>query len=650
MILSASRKLGKYEIVRKLGRGGMADVYLAHDSEAGRDVALKLVEFVADSDTRDVIEAERRGARLQQQLAGIDPHVVAVFDFGDLESFFFVAMEYIDGQDLAELMRGRCLEVEFATDVAIAVAETLDHAHNLETFSGGRSFQGIVHGDIKPKNIRIDSHGNVRVLDFGIAKALSLSRRLTRNEFGSVPYSSPERLDTGDVDAQSDLWSLAVMIYEMVTGMQPYHAETTERLERMIRSRIPPPPAPDPCPNPLRRILMKALANDPAVRYRSARDFANELILFRTGGYANGAGLPACAVGPINAPSHYDETRRTTAYDRPPGLSTPGNDETRRTSFQPEDETRRTAAAPARSDAPAAQNATPQRFGVRKKRTVFSTFTRVVAILALLCLLRGAWSIMSYVGRRDRADELARQIKSEQVTDPDQVFTRWNELAKSDPNSWAISGARHEVEKNLTDAATVTLARFRNDTQVIYEKDWQRAQTLFEHALQVDPDNETARGELRLCEGQIARMEGTRHGNPQQLATAAERFNEAQKLLPHSPDPQLGLALLYIDGLKDLDKADASLQQAAKLGYSLGNREKSELADGYRDRADRLYRDSVNVRGLPQEKDQLSRAASDYNQALNLYQEIAPYGKAAQNIRRVEQSIEGVTERLQEIQ
>ena len=674
MILSASRKLGNYEIVRKLGRGGMADVYLAHDAETNRDVALKLVEHATDSDTCDVIEAERRGARLQQQLAAIDAHVVGVYEFGDLESFFFVAMEYVDGQDLAELMRGRRLEPEFATDVAIAVAETLHHAHNLETFSNGRSFQGIVHGDIKPKNIRIDSHANVRVLDFGIAKALSLSRRLTRNEFGSVPYSSPERLDSGDVNAQSDLWSLAVMLYEMVTGMQPYHAETTERLERMIRSRIPPPPAPDPCPDSLRRILMKSLANDPAVRYRSARDFANELILFRTGAFAqssSAAEQPSAFTQPHQpAPAQPQQSAFPQAHQPAPpqafvgrgfgpaaGLS-PGasDDDTRRTTaasarLQPDDETRRTTAGrPADETTRSAASPPGQRFGTPKKRTVFSTFTRIVAILALLSILRGAWSIMSYMGRRDRADELARQIKSEQVTDPDQVFTRWSELAKTDPNSWAISAARHEVEKNLTDAANVTVARFRNDTQVIYEKDWQRAQTLLEHALQVDPDNETARGDLRLCEGQIARMEGVRHHDAQQLATAAERFNEAQKLLPHSPDPQLGLALLYIYGLKDVDKANAALQQAARSGYSIGNREKSELADGYRNRGDRLYSDSVNVRGLPQEKDQLSRAASDYNQALNLYQEIAPYGNAATNIRRVQQSIEGVTERLQEIQ
>ena len=284
MIAPASRKLGKYEILRKLGRGGMADVYLAQDTEANRTVALKLIEHCGDADSRDAIEAERRGAELQARLAAVESHVVGVFEYGDVETFFFVAMEYIDGQDLAELMRHGPLECEFAADAAIAVAETLENAHNFQTTIGGKNFRGIVHGDIKPKNVRIDAHGEVRVLDFGIAKALSLSRRLTRNEFGSVPYASPERLDTGDVNAQSDLWSLAVMLYEMLTGMTPYHAESTERLERMIRSRIPPPPAPDPCPDPLRRILMKALANDPAVRYHTARDFANDLILFRTGG------------------------------------------------------------------------------------------------------------------------------------------------------------------------------------------------------------------------------------------------------------------------------------------------------------------------------------------------------------------------------
>ncbi len=197
MIAPTSRKIGKYEILRKLGRGGMADVYLAHDTENGDAVALKLIEHAADADTIAAIEAERRGAELQAHLAAIDPRVVRVYESGDADGFFFVAMEYIDGQDLAELMRRGPLATGFATDVAIAVAKTLDNAHNLSIDIGGKDFHGVVHGDIKPKNIRIDARGEVRVLDFGIAKALSLSRRLTRNEFGSVPYASPERLDFG---------------------------------------------------------------------------------------------------------------------------------------------------------------------------------------------------------------------------------------------------------------------------------------------------------------------------------------------------------------------------------------------------------------------------------------------------------------------
>ena len=335
MIAPAGRKLGKYEIRQKLGRGGMADVYLAQDSEHGEMLALKLIEYSPDADTRDSIEAERRGAELQAKLAAVDPRVVRVYDCGDIDGFFYVAMEYIDGQDLAELTRRGRLAPEFAAEVASSVAQTLENAHQLSVEIEGKEFHGIVHGDIKPKNIRIDARGDVRVLDFGIAKALSLSRRLTRNEFGSVPYASPERLDLGQVSVDSDLWSVAVMLYEMVTGLQPYQADTTERLERMIRSRVPPPPPPDPCPEPLRRILIKALAPDPELRYATARELVDDLDAYRRGEPVSAALIDL------------DATRRTTPRQDADG------DETRRTGPREnsaEGETRRTA----RGERPAA--------------------------------------------------------------------------------------------------------------------------------------------------------------------------------------------------------------------------------------------------------------------------------------------------------
>jgi serine/threonine-protein kinase len=620
MIAPASRKIGKYEIRHKLGRGGMADVYLAIDTQDGHTVALKLIEFADDADTRDSIEAERRGAELQARLAAIDPRVVRVYDAGDVDGFFYVAMEYIDGQDLHELLRGKPLQTEFAVDVAIAVARTLENAHGLQVSIGGKDFHGVVHGDIKPKNIRIDSRGEVRVLDFGIAKALSLSRRLTRNEFGSVPYASPERLESGEVNFGSDLWSLAVMLYEMVTGLQPYQAESTERLERMIRSRIAPPPAPDPCPEPLRRILIKAMMPDPHARYQSAVGFAGDLEAFRAGG----------PVAAMDAAADPDATRRT--FPRADEVS---------------EETRRTV----RGTMPATEpgRARTQIAPAKKPRSVFGMAMRVISLLVAVTILYGAWVAASDYYLYKHGQELSRDIETEQLTDLDQIWSKWTELSKGNVSSIFLHGPRKVVKQKFVAAADHVIDTYRNSESPVSEKDWERARVMAARALAVDPDD-TVRGKLRVAEGHLARINGTAHRKADELNLAAQKFNEAKKLLPNSPDPELGLARLHVYGFKDIDKAYDSLQQAQKLGYPLGNREKLQLADGYRDRADRLWWDSRNIRGLPPEKDQIQRAADDYQRALELYQSSESIGKALANIVRVRLSLEQVNFRLHEIE
>jgi serine/threonine protein kinase len=628
VIAPASRKIGKYEIRQKLGRGGMADVYLALDTAAGYTVALKLIEYADDADTRDSIAAERRGAELQAHLAAMDSHVVRVFDAGDADGYFYVAMEYIDGQDLHELMRGGKLVPSFAVEVAIAVARTLESAHSLQVSIGGKDFHGVVHGDIKPKNIRIDSHGEVRVLDFGIAKALSLSRRLTRNEFGSVPYASPERLDSGDVNFGSDLWSLAVMLYEMLTGMQPYHAVSTEQVERMIRSRIPPPPAPDPCPEALRRILIKAMAPDPSARYQSAAGFAGDLEAYRAGG----------PVAAMDAGEDLDATRRTSASGRTFGRSEEVSEETRRTAREDP-----VGVATVRTADPAPVPST------RKRRSVFGIAIRIVSALVLVSVLYAVWMGASDYFLYKRGQELAREIETEQLTDPDQIWTKWTELSKGNDSSLFLYGPRKVVKQKLIAEADHVIDTYRTSDARVSEKDWERARTTAAHALAVDPD-ETVRGKVRIAEGHLARINGTTHRKPEELNLAVEKFTDAHKMLPRSPDPELGLARLYVYGLRDIDKAYDALQEAQKLGYPLGNREKLQLADGYRDRADRLWWDSRSIRGLPPEKDQIQRAADDYQRALELYQGIAPFGKSLANIVRVRDSLESVNYRLHEIE
>ncbi len=134
------------------------------------------------------------------------------------------------------------------------------------------------------------------------------------------------------------------------------------------------------------------------------------------------------------------------------------------------------------------------------------------------------------------------------------------------------------------------------------------------------------------------------------LNEAVQKFEEAEVALPHSPDPELGLAGVYVYGLKDIEKADAALQEAGRRGYKLGNRQKAQLADGYRDRGDRLWMESHDVSGLPQEKDQIQKAADDYRRALELYQSIAPYGSANANIVRVQGSLSAIEYRLADLQ
>ncbi|HJT87113.1 MAG TPA: hypothetical protein VJ732_04635, partial [Bryobacteraceae bacterium] len=248
------------------------------------------------------------------------------------------------------------------------------------------------------------------------------------------------------------------------------------------------------------------------------------------------------------------------------------------------------------------------------------------------------------------SQQFDRAIETEQLTDLDQIWKQWTELSRGNPSSLLLHGARKLVKQKFVAAADQVIATYRNnDTQPVYEKDWERARTLLARALAVDPDD-SVRGKLRLCEGHIARINGIAHNNMAQLNLAVEKFIQARQLMPKSPDPDLGLARVYVYGMKDIDRADQVLDDAGKHGYRMGNREKLQLADGYRARADRLWWDSRNVRGLPQEKDQVQRAADDYHRALELYQSIAPYGNSNDSIVRAEKSLESVAFRLQELE
>jgi eukaryotic-like serine/threonine-protein kinase len=211
------RRLGPYEILREIGRGGMALVFLASDTRTGRPVALKLVPQGTDREAREILEAEQWGAELQRQFSQVSAHVPAVYEHKlDESGYFYVAMEYLDGENLSDAITRGPLKVDRAVDIAIELCLFLEAAHRFDAVIGDRKLRSLVHGDLKPRNVRITSSHMIKVLDFGIAKALSLSRKVTRNDFGTMPYLSPERLDSGEVNEHADFWAVGVMLHEMV--------------------------------------------------------------------------------------------------------------------------------------------------------------------------------------------------------------------------------------------------------------------------------------------------------------------------------------------------------------------------------------------------------------------------------------------------
>lgn len=251
----------------------MTDVYLAIDTVANRKVALKLIRCGGNAVSQLVLEAERRGAAIQQQLRALDPRMVEIYEFGEQDGWFFVAMQYVEGRNMAEVLSDEhCIDALRAAAIALEICEQLVKFHTWEP--------AVVHGDIKPSNIHLGYSDTVRLLDFGIAKTLRVDRDDTTHNFGSPSYCSPERLIRSAVDPQSDLWALGATLYEMLAGVPPYQADNTRNLENLIRSRRAPRALPDSCPPALSAIVSKSLAPDPQRRYRSARQFQADLQAF----------------------------------------------------------------------------------------------------------------------------------------------------------------------------------------------------------------------------------------------------------------------------------------------------------------------------------------------------------------------------------
>src|SRR5262245_8058583 len=429
------QQLGPYEIIEAIGHGMAGSVFLARDTRTEQRVALKLVPHGTDQDALEILEAERWGAELQKQLSRVSAHVPTVFEHGDHESGYYVAMEYLDGENLSTVISRGPLPADQAAGIAIELCRFLEDAHRFEAVIGNRELRSLVHGDLTPRNVRITSGQKVKVLDFGIAKALSLSRKVTRNDFGTLWYLSPERLESGVVDEYADFWAVGVILYEMVRAVRPFQAEDTRRLERLILSRSGAPPLNGSCPRGLEAVIAKLLAPAPAERYRSALAIREDLERFKSNQptQAEQEGWP-------NRAADEPETRRT----QPPRQT--DEEKTRRTS-KPADPPKTKPSA-------------------RDRRWISPKVRRGV-VIGLIVLLLGIVGNEIWVGA-DAAD-VAASVSTRELEQLGGVWDRYSDLSARDFLQLATKGLGRSLIERSTVLSDRIIANYRTSLPTVRE-------------------------------------------------------------------------------------------------------------------------------------------------------------------------------------
>jgi len=595
------QKFGKYDIVRKLGRS-LTDVYLARDAETNRHVVLKLVEHLRDDFTQLIIEAEGRGALIQKQLHDLDPRILQIYDCGEQDGCFFVAMEYFEGKTLAQILHEeRRLDPKRAARYAAEICSQLKTLHSFVSDVDGRK-TAVIHGDIKPANVQIGADDELRLLDFGIAKVITFTHNLTHHNLGSPSYCSPERISKGEVDPHADLWAVGISLYEMVSGAPPYQAQNTRKLENLIQSRRPPRALPQGCPASVKAIVAKALAGDMTRRYQSAEAFESDL-------RASLDGRLTVAAGEHLAP--WDAN--ATIERHPAGVDPP---------------------------APTAKARVALKIRPLAARRAWNDLTNV-AIALLAGVLVGLlvfipvgyyyrfWTMSTPLRiQRDYVHESAQSLSADWALYQD-LKRRNSLLGEFSP----VLGIERPFHSNLVAAADNILDHFRNSSdEQLGDFDWARARTCLRYALEIDPWDSKTRGKLALCNGYYDLAQ-----NPPKAAQSISNFRQAESYLPRSADPHLGLARVYVYVSHNIGQALGEFHQAEQFGYKRGPKEIEEEADGYLFRAQwelsRAKRTPATAR--PDKAKWLQMARDDIERARTLYEPIIGFSNVSTNLEQV---------------
>src|SRR5438445_1994721 len=270
--------LGNYKITTKLGAGGQGTVYKATDQKLGRTVVVKVLPAELTVKETNLKRFERE-ARLASALD--HPNICTIFDLGEAQGSHYIAMQYVEGRNVRQLVNGRPLELDSALRIAIQVADALSAAHA----------RGIIHRDVKSGNVMVTDAGQVKILDFGLAKLLDEQEAATTGihqteltevgvPYGTATYAAPEQARGDRVDARADIFSTGVLLYEMLTGTWPFRGKSTIDVRHAVIYDQPKPLAearPGQTPARLQQIIDRAIAKDPRDRYQKVSELGDDL-------------------------------------------------------------------------------------------------------------------------------------------------------------------------------------------------------------------------------------------------------------------------------------------------------------------------------------------------------------------------------------
>ena len=647
---------------KPIGCGQFGTVFLARRANDQRHVALKLVLHRGEGGD-DRVAAERHGAILQQRFEELHGMVPEVYDFGPDGDDLFIAMEYIDGPSLEEVLRAGALPPAEAVEHAIWLCEFLDKAHGFSCTVEGKPYR-LLHNDLKPAHLKISLTGERKVLDFGIAKALEDTRELTADVARTIAYAAPERLHSERVNVHADFWSMGVMLYEMVCGHRPYKSLDGPRFRRQlyhaITTNAPREPLPPQCPPHLAAIINRLLAFQPEHRYQHPAAIRADLERFLRDEVPEAAAYydtPATIPVSRAAAAAVGVTPETLPVDAASGaaiglVDVPATEPVPAPAPVPPTEPVPHMYSPVvpvtvPSTDPVPGIVKPPPPSIRRRPRIARIGSAMIAFAFVWLVATEGVAWLAAERFRDTIPEIDERTVTARKEAYDAV-ARWSGLDV---------GLRLRVDRDLLrtlrSVGDRVIADYRREVPMMGPLEWKQALEAFTWARELSPREPSLRAKQLIADAHVRRLALPRDGAGTAATLAAQavvaKFRAAAEQDDALYDPYLGMAITQVYALRDVDGAAASIDEAVKRGFRTTRRETALLGDGY---ARRGLSSLSRARVLTGEQSQreLQKAREDYTRCVAMFESIVEFGRSAKNLELCKAQVVRIDRQLAEIE